>query len=294
MNTEKINEEQVKLYQHSVIKDGVINDIIDLRNFMELHVFCVWDFMSLIKTLQHNICPSTTLWLPGTHIQDGTARLINDIVLCEESDITEIQGTYLSHFDMYIKAMEEVGADTKPVLTFLNTIVTDGLDAAMESIKYSHRPAYNFIKHTFKVIEFNHIAGVAASFTFGRETAIPDMFKGIVETLKLSKSECPMFIYYLERHIEIDGGDHGPMALKLIDRLCNNANDHEIAEVIAINSIHARIQFWTELSEVLEIRRLDNENSTNIKTDTQNSIPENYLKPSANSNIVNTWEGYIV
>jgi len=51
--------------QHRVYKTIESKD--DLRIFMQYHVFAVWDFMSLLKSLQANLTCVTIPWLPPTH-----------------------------------------------------------------------------------------------------------------------------------------------------------------------------------------------------------------------------------
>src|ERR1017187_6231288 len=69
--------------------------------FMEYHVFAVWDFMSLLKSLQRNLTCVEMPWVPSG--PSGSRRLINDIVLVEESDA--LGGGFTSHFELYVKGM---------------------------------------------------------------------------------------------------------------------------------------------------------------------------------------------
>ena len=50
---------------------------------MESHVFAVWDFMSLLKSLQALL--TCTKWKPN--MDSKSARLINQIIVDEESDL---------------------------------------------------------------------------------------------------------------------------------------------------------------------------------------------------------------
>ena len=51
-------------------------------------------------------------------------RLINEIVLGEESD--QFDGRVLSHFEMYLAAMDQAGADRAPLERFLDALAATG------------------------------------------------------------------------------------------------------------------------------------------------------------------------
>src|SRR5210317_819814 len=115
----KIQEHRSVLENHSLLNTNVIQEIEDLRIFMQHHVYAVWDFMSLLKTCQNAVVPSTKVWLPSKGTRSDVARMINEIVLCEESDTTPDKSGNISHFDLYLQAMLEVGADIEEISAFV-------------------------------------------------------------------------------------------------------------------------------------------------------------------------------
>ena len=232
-----------KLYSNLDSKEKLVK-------FMENHVFAVWDFMSLIKALQNNLTCVEVPWTPNKNNLAG--RLVNDIVLAEESDI-DLNGNTKSHFELYLDSMSQIGASTDLINSFILKII--------ESKSYSksvneidiNQAVKNFMDFTFDIIATNKNHVIASVFTFGREDLIPDMFIEIVKKLSSSNEiKADNLIYYLERHIEIDADEHGPMALKMIEELCgNDEKKWEEATTASIEALNMRIKLWDSINEII-------------------------------------------
>jgi hypothetical protein len=240
------NERDI-LLSHKIYSS--ITTIDDLHLFMENHVFAVWDFMSILKTLQKKLTCTDIPWTPKG---GGTpARLLNEIVTEEETDI-DIYGEYKSHFEMYYQSMNEAGANTKKIESFL-TNIDSGVDQALIKSD-APKPAVNFVKTTFSMLENAPVNVVASMFTFGREEVIPNMFRSIISKIdKDFKGRLKNFIYYLDRHIGVDEDEHGPAALKMIKVLCGNDEEKwKEAAQAAKMTMNARIVFWNEILDELK------------------------------------------
>ena len=242
---ENVKRLRKELAMHPVY--GAVKDMNDLTTFMQYHIYSVWDFMSLVKYLQNQIAPARTPWLP--HGDALVQRFINDIVLEEESDegipLEDGTPTYTSHFRLYTIAMEEVSKGSSELVnTFIEEVVTHSLESAMNTIQIPSA-AKEFMKTTFDFIDSDKPHVIAAAFALGREHIIPEMFRALLDKMKISREEAEVFHYYLDRHIELDGDHHGPMSLRMLDLLCEG-NDAKIAEAeeAALNAIKARIKFW--------------------------------------------------
>ena len=239
---------KVQLINHPLYK--MMKSQEDLQVFMEHHVYAVWDFMSLVKKLQVDLTTTTLPWVPYTMPSAG--RLINEIVWGEETDINK-DGVPMSHFEMYLESMEQVGASTSAMNHFLSTLSESS--SIQQHIASAELPNYikEFLKFTFEVIESNKTHIVAAVFTFGREDLIPDMFIEMIKNINNdSDLDLSHLIYYLDRHIEVDSGEHGPMAWKMIQELCgDDPVKWEEALVASKTALNHRIALWNGIADLI-------------------------------------------
>ncbi|WP_427920422.1 DUF3050 domain-containing protein [Streptomyces sp. cg40] len=219
----------------------------NMATFMAHHVFAVWDFMSLLKSLQRELTCVDVPWVPrGSEVG---RRLINDIVLVEESD--ELNGGFTSHFELYRAGMTEAAADTTRIDAFLALLIEGhGVPAALRGAQVPG-PASEFVRTTFGIIEDRPLHCRAAAFAFSREDLIPDMFDQVIK--KEGTERFPLFCDYLARHIEVDGEEHTPMAMQMVADLCgtDDARWEEAVET-ATAALEARVRLWDGIVDAMD------------------------------------------
>jgi hypothetical protein len=233
---------------------SMIEDIEDLKIFMQYHIYAVWDFMSLLKALQNNLTCTTIPWFPKGSAD--TRYLINEIVVGEESDIDSF-GVRKSHFELYLDAMHQCNADTSKIDKFVQELQQSGDFDSAYLASAAPEEARNFVDFTFQIIGSEKAFLQSAIFTFGREDLIPGMFISLVNDIHNNfPDSISIFKYYLERHIEVDGDNHSHLALQMTSNLCGS-NDQlwEDAEKASVESLQKRINLWDGVYKQLLNRR---------------------------------------
>ncbi|MDB5008409.1 MAG: heme oxygenase [Mucilaginibacter sp.] len=239
---------------------SAITSIDDLSVFMNYHIYAVWDFMSLLKALQQNLTCTTVPWFPVGSA--NTRYLINEIVTGEESD-TDINGARKSHYEMYLEAMQQCGAEPAAFMDFMSALQSTGDLNAAFAVSAIPDAARGFVNYTFEVIASRQPHLQAAVFTFGREDLIPNMFHSIVNDLNSKfPTQVSLFKYYLDRHIEVDGDHHSHLALQMTAELCGtDIQKWDEITAASIIALQKRIALWDGIYEEIISKRVLEESS---------------------------------
>lgn len=229
-----------KLIEHPVYAS--IRTIEHLRIFMEHHVYAVLDFMSLLKSLQQELTCVKVPWIPVGSPQ--TRYLINEIVLGEESDVDH-EGKRTSHFELYLRAMEQIGCNMEHITALAEILRTHGFSDESLAAAGVPQASAHFMNNTFSVIRDWPVGIQAAVFTFGREDLIPGMFLSFVSSLNERSHNVSILKYYLERHIEVDGDHHSHLGYEMTAELCGaDRNVWALASIEVQKALQYRIHLW--------------------------------------------------
>lgn len=246
-----LEQKKLQLCSHPLFME--ITSLGKLQHFMENHVFAVWDFMTLTKRLQRDLTCTHLPWLPPADRE--AARLINEIVLGEESDEHPVQG-HCSHFELYLEAMAQVGASTTAIDRFI-ALQRQGVEAnaALQQVEAAPGVA-RFVSSTLHIALHAPTHAVAAAFLHGRESVIPGMFERILQSGEFIRRQAPTLAHYLSRHVELDAQGHAPAAQQLLGRLAgNDPARQQQADEVALAAVESRLTFWNDVQSSLhEVR----------------------------------------
>ena len=244
-----INELKQSLTSHKLFSRKL--NVVQIRQFMESHIFSVWGFMSLLKSLQSEITVSDIPWIPNKNTRNGLTNFINEIVLCEESDdINEIG--YISHFEIYLLAMEKAKASASQINLLIRKLKKEKYNTKLIEDLDIYEEVKDFIKYDIDIAQSGNLPKIVGSFTLGREKVIPNMFNYIVSCIEYDESTKNL-LTYLKRHINIDGDRHGPLSIKLLDTICDSDEAYALAYNSGITSLKLRLKVWDRIASEIDI-----------------------------------------
>ena len=247
MDNLKTNKEELNNLKQSITTHPLFTEELNTKQickFMESHIFAVWGFMSILKSLQKKITPNDLPWIPNENTKNGLINFVNEIILCEESDYIDGIG-FISHFEIYLLAMKSMGAKSEQLDKFISRINNEGYDEKFLDDVNTSTEVKEFLKHDLEISLNGTLPEIVGAFTLGREKVIPNMFSYILPAIKETASS-KYLVTYLERHIDIDGDRHGPLSMKLLDATCNNEQLNS-AYTAAIRSLKLRLRVWDKI-----------------------------------------------
>ena len=246
-NKKKLNDLKQKITAHPLFENKL--EPKHICKFMESHIFAVWGFMSILKSLQKIITPDNLPWMPNKNTKNGLVNFVNEIILCEESDYIEGIG-FISHFEIYLLAMKNMGARTDQLDKLTSKINYEGYNEKYLDDVDASDEVKSFLKHDLEVSINGTLPEIIGAFTLGREKVIPNMFGYILPAIK-ETSTSKYLITYLERHIDIDGDRHGPLSMKLLNASCGK-EELSLAYATAIKSLELRLMVWDKVYEEIK------------------------------------------
>src|SRR5205823_942487 len=147
--------------------------------------------------------------------------------------------------------MLQVGADTGAIDSLLDLLARDTPVETALARCGAPLAAVAFTGRTLELATdgMPHILG--AEFAFGREEAIPVMFRSIARIMEVDES-LQLFRVYLERHVTVDEGIHAQLAMQMLDELVDD-DEQKREEVIqaGVDALRARIEMWDSAVVVL-------------------------------------------
>ncbi len=246
--SENLSDLRNILNSHALYKS--LKSLDDVKTFMENHIFAVWDFMSLLKSLQKELTSISVPWIPNGN--PTLTRFINEIVLGEESDFNELNEPK-SHFEMYLEAMDQINAQKTEIEFLINSIKSGKNITRSIELLNIHDEVKNFVQYSFEIIRTKQIHKIASAFTYGREDIIPDMFIAIINEVDPKNTKYPKLKYYFDRHIEIDGDLHGPLSHKMLIELCGeNQKKWDEVYIVGKNCLKNRVKLWDSILDQIE------------------------------------------
>lgn len=225
-----------------------VNDELSLRLFMEHHVICVWSYNFLLREIHQEL---VGLIHPlNSQSQKEAIRLVSEMILEEELEEQQ-DGSLLSHFEIYLEAMQDLGANISPIVSFFD--LQDSGQNWQTALKHARFPTA-VSRYARKMNRFAQapLHEKAAALFYEGEPFIPDTFLlrigQLGNTVKIGR-----LLDYFERHIEGLRSPGFSASGRLVEILCNNDEKMSLeAEQSAEEAMKNRVELWGYITGQLE------------------------------------------
>ena len=226
------------LESHNVYK-RVCSDVA-LRFFLERHVICVWSYNAFLKSIYKDL--SGRLLPINSNLHKEALKILSEIIL-EEEVVDLGNGKLLSHLELYLEAMMDVGCDMDSVFSFFDLIEMK-IDPYVAAVKSGFvKEVCAYVRDVSRLLEQGIHERATALFYEG-EPYIPDNFLVMLYNLRHTfKAES--FLTYLNVHVEGLKAPGFSAAGRLVDIFCEFDDQFsEQAEKAAKLIMKARIKLW--------------------------------------------------
>jgi len=225
-----------------------IYDEYSLRLFVEHHVICVWTYNYLLRNIYQELVNS--IQPLNSQTQKEAIRLTSEIILEEELE-EQGDGSLQSHLEIYLEAMQDLGADIGPIVSFFD-MQENGV-TWQSALKQARFPQ-EVTRYARRMSEYfqRPLHERAAILFYEGEPYIPDSF---LHRLGQLSPRLPVhrLLDYFERHIEGLKRPGFSATGRLVEIFC--ADDEHLnqeAERAAEEAMNARIELWNHLTNQIQ------------------------------------------
>ena len=221
-----------------------LHDEASLRLFVEHHVICVWIYNYLMRDLYQEI--ANHIQPMSSQVQKEAIRLISELVLEEEVD-EQNDGTLISHMEIYLEAMQDLGADVGPIMSFFD-LLESGKDW-VEAARQAHFPIESQLYfEKINVFFESPVHERAALLFYEGEPYVPDSFLNKLNVLSQT-AKTARLLEYFEKHIEGLKRPGFSAIGRLVELFCGDDEDlNAAAEARAEEAMKIRLEFWGQIA----------------------------------------------
>lgn len=241
-----MTERYFQMLESHKLYDRIFDDY-SLRLFVEHHVVCVWSYNYLLRNIYQELV--SMIQPLNSQAQKEALRIISEAILEEEVE-EQTDGSLLSHLEIYLEAMQELGADVGPILSFFD--MQESGASWQESLAASHFPASvaQYARSMGELFE-RPLHERAAVLFYEGEPFIPDTFLNRLGQLG-ARHDVNRLLDYFERHIEGLKRPGFSTSGRLVEIFCgDNPQLNDEAEKAAEQAMQIRIDLWNKLSDNL-------------------------------------------